>query len=244
MSLAFARDGRHVAVALATFSDVTLAPAAQRLLLLDARTGRTAWRRRYPVRRGQQEVHVRFAPSGALITSAAQGDTIVWNAHTGRILRRYRIGGRPALSPDGHTLALALNSPRLGARSASVGVLDLRTGRRRELAYDLDEEWIMSLAFLPGRQAGRRRRLRRHLRLGYRLGQDRRALPGRADRGGKRRDRCRSPRARAGDTGGRRRQRVGHRRHTPRRARVPLDDAGGCVCRVEPVHGRRRTRRP
>jgi WD40 repeat protein len=150
MSLAFAPDGRHLAVARATCSDITLLPQAQRLLVLDAQTGRTAWRRSYPVRRGEQEVHVLFNPRGALITSAAQGDTLVWNARTGGVLRRYPIGGRPALSPDGRTLALGLVSPRTSsARSASIGVLDLRTGRHRVLAHDLDEEWIMSLTFLP-----------------------------------------------------------------------------------------------
>ncbi|HSD79771.1 MAG TPA: PQQ-binding-like beta-propeller repeat protein, partial [Solirubrobacteraceae bacterium] len=150
MSLAFAPDGRRLAVARATFSDITLLPQAQRLLVLDARTGRIAWRRRYPDRRGEQEVHLVFTPRGALITSAAQGDTLVWDARTGRVVRRYPIGGRPALSPDGRMLALGLVSPRTSsARSASVGVLDLRTGRRRVLAHDLDEEWIMSLTFLP-----------------------------------------------------------------------------------------------
>jgi class 3 adenylate cyclase/WD40 repeat protein len=147
MSLAFAPDGRHVAVGLATFSNTAPTPVAQRFLLLDARTGRAAWRRRYPVRRGQWEVHVLFAPSGALITSAAQGETIVWNARTGRIVRRYPVGGRPAISPDGRRLALALNSPYPGEPSASVGVLDLRSGRRRRLARELPEAWIMSLAF-------------------------------------------------------------------------------------------------
>ncbi len=154
MSLAFAPDGRHVAVALATFSDdhPRAGGAAAAAPRRPDRTPRMA-ARRYPARRGQQEVHVRFAPSGALITSAAQGDTIVWNARTGRILRRYPIGGRPALSPDGHTLALALNSPRLGARSASVGVLDLRTrppaGAGARPARGVDHE-----PGLPGATAG------------------------------------------------------------------------------------------
>ena len=150
MSLAFSPDGRHLAVALATFPNTFgFPPVKQRLLLLDARTGRTAWRRqRYPVRRDQWEVRVLFAPSGALITSAAQGETIVWNPRSGRIVRRYPVGGKPALSPDGRTLALGINSPSLGAPSASVGVLDLRSGRLRKLAHDLHTEWIMSMAFM------------------------------------------------------------------------------------------------
>ena len=181
MSLAFAPDGRHLAVARGEVRDTRLRPVGAAACCCstpgpDAPHGE----RRHPLRRGQWEAHVLFAPGGALITSAAQGDTIVWDARTGRIIRRYPIGGRPALSPDGRTLALALNSPNPREPRASVGVLDLRSGRRRELAHDLHDEWIMSLAFTPDGSADRRRRLRGHPRLGRRLGHDRRALPGRA----------------------------------------------------------------
>ncbi len=118
-SLAFAPDGRRLAVALATGAADSYGPMAQRLMLLDARTGRPAWRRRYPFRRGQMEAHVLFGRDGALITSAVAGETLVWNARTGRVVRRYPIGGRPALSPDGRTLALALNSAESGDPSSS-----------------------------------------------------------------------------------------------------------------------------
>jgi WD40 repeat protein/class 3 adenylate cyclase/tRNA A-37 threonylcarbamoyl transferase component Bud32 len=150
MSLAFGPGGRRLAVGVASFSKVPEAgyeTVAQRLLLLDARTGRTVWRGAYPARRGQWEAHVLFARRGKLITSAPQGDTIVWNARTGRIVRRYPVGGKPALSPDGRMLALALNDPNIAKASASLAVLDLRSGRRRELAHDLHDELLMSVAF-------------------------------------------------------------------------------------------------
>ena len=95
----------------------------------------------------QMEAHVLFGRDGALITSAPQGATLVWNARSGRIVRRYPIGGRPALSPDGRTLALALNSYYAGDPSAALGLLDLRTGHLRRLKGNLPSEWIMSLAF-------------------------------------------------------------------------------------------------
>ena len=117
-------------------------------MLLDARTGRTVWRRPYPFRRGQMEAHVLFGRDGALITSAAQGETLVWNARTGRIVRRYPIGGRPALSPDGRTLALALNSPkRRGHELRRRPCSTCAPAASGELAADLPDEWIMSLAF-------------------------------------------------------------------------------------------------
>jgi WD40 repeat protein/class 3 adenylate cyclase/tRNA A-37 threonylcarbamoyl transferase component Bud32 len=149
MSLAFAPDGRHLAIGVATFGNLShpFETVAQRLLLLDARTGRPAWRGRYPSRRGQWEAQVLFSRRGELITSATFGDTIVWDVGSGRIVRRYPIGGKPAISPDGHTLALALNGPNLAKPSAVLGLLDLRSGHRRELAQDLHDEMLMSVAF-------------------------------------------------------------------------------------------------
>jgi len=147
LSLAFAPDGRRLAVGLATFEPDTHAPVGQRLVLLDPRTGRTVWQRRHPFRRGQKEAHVLFGHDGALITSAGLGDTLVWNARTGRVVRRYPIGGRPDLAPDGRTLALARNSATLADTSASMEVLDLRSGDHRELATDLRGEWILGLGF-------------------------------------------------------------------------------------------------
>jgi WD40 repeat protein/class 3 adenylate cyclase/tRNA A-37 threonylcarbamoyl transferase component Bud32 len=147
-SLAYSPDGRRLAVGLPTV-DQGGSYAGQRLLLLDARSGRRLWRRHYPFRRGQWAAQVMFRSDGALISSAQQGKTLVWDASAGRIVRRYPIGGRFDLSPDGRRLALALNEGggEAGDPSSSVGLLDLRTGRHRKLAFYLPEEWIVTLAF-------------------------------------------------------------------------------------------------
>ncbi len=146
-SLAFGPGGRRLAVALANNVPFVAEPVMQRLLLLDGRTGRPVWRRSYPNRRGLMSVQLLFGRHGALITSAVNGETLVWNAETGRVTRRYAIGGRPELSPDGRTLALALNTvPPIRPR-ASVALLDLRTGRHRQLATELPEDIVFSMAF-------------------------------------------------------------------------------------------------
>src|SRR5262249_23036520 len=59
-------------------------------------------------------------------------------------------GGRPALAPNGRSLALALNSFTLTGQYARVGILDLRTGRHRVLNAEVPDLWILSLAFTPG----------------------------------------------------------------------------------------------
>ncbi len=146
-SLAYAPDGRRLAVSLATMSPTNLTPVAERLLLVDAHSGRPVWRRRYPLIPGQWEAHLAFRSDGVLISSAQQGETLLWDARAGRIVRRYPIGGRFDLSPDGQRLAIALNSPYPGDPSSAVAVLDLRTGRHVKLAAGLSEAWITSLAF-------------------------------------------------------------------------------------------------
>ena len=83
------------------------------------------WQRRYPHRHGQWEAHLSFLPDGTLLTSAQQGETLVWDASAGRILRRYPIGGRFALSPDRRRIAIARNSPSPGDPSSSITVLHL-----------------------------------------------------------------------------------------------------------------------
>ena len=145
--LAYAPGGRHLAVALALF-DERVEISGQRLALLDAGSERTIWERGYPSRRkNQQEVHVGFTPDGALITSAAQGETLVWDARPGRIMRRYPIGGRMGISPDGKRVAIALNGPNAGDPRTAVGVLKLRTGRSRTLADNLPNTISDGLAF-------------------------------------------------------------------------------------------------
>jgi WD40 repeat protein len=148
LSLDYAPDGRHIAAALSNWSTADDLPVSQRLLLLDSATGRPAWSRRYPMRRGQFSVFVDFDTAGKLITSAAHGRTLVWNARSGTITRRYGIGGPFAVSPEGRRLAIALNSRHPAEPSARVAVLDRGTGRRRTLRAGLPNAWIDSLAFI------------------------------------------------------------------------------------------------
>src|SRR5262249_10175331 len=116
-------------------------------LLLDGRTARPLWERHF---KSPWQVHVVFGRDGSLITSAQQSRTLVWDAPTGRIARRYSIGGRPPLAPHGRSPALALNSFTLTGQYARVGILDLRTGRHRVLNAEVPDLWILSLAFTPG----------------------------------------------------------------------------------------------
>ena len=146
--LAYAPGGRDLAVALAIFDDTGVLSMKQRLALLDARSGRTVWERAYPsMRKDQHEVHVGFTPDGALITSASQGETLVWDARRGRILRRHPIGGRFGISPDGERVAISLMGPSYGDPHMAVAVLNLRTGRHRTLADNLPNTVSDGLAF-------------------------------------------------------------------------------------------------
>ena len=147
-SLAYDLGGRHIALALATAAPDGSFPA-DTLWLLDASTGRPIWQRRYPMRAGQSEARVQFAPGGALLTSAQQGDTLLWNSRSGRVERRFRIGGQPAISPDGRSLALAVNSPSLATANSRIAVLDLRTGSYRVLPAAVPGIWLRGFAFTP-----------------------------------------------------------------------------------------------
>jgi WD40 repeat protein len=145
-SLAYDPSGRYLALSLSTSSpagDFT----ADSLALLDASTGRTVWRRRYPLVAGQSEARVEFAPDGSLLTSAQQGDTLLWSARTGRVQRRFAIGGQPAISPNGETVALAINPPFLGTGAARIAVLNLRSGRYRFLPASVPNVWLRGFAF-------------------------------------------------------------------------------------------------
>ena len=53
-----------------------------------------------------------FTTAGTLLTSAQQGDTLLWNPETGRIIRRFGLGGLPAMAPDGHTVAHRAEHPQ------------------------------------------------------------------------------------------------------------------------------------
>ena len=148
-AVAYTPDGGRIAASLVTQSPEATTPSAERLAMLDAATGRTLWERRYPMRAGQLAPYLRFTPAGVLLTSAQQGDTLLWNARAGRVVRRFAIGGVPAISADGRRVALARNSPNLANPSTRVTVLDLRTGQQRTLTADLPGEWIRNIAFTP-----------------------------------------------------------------------------------------------
>jgi WD40 repeat protein len=148
--MAFSPDGKRLAVAVATSSPGSPVPTRQRLLMLEMPSGRVVWqRKRYPLRPGQNETEPAFRPDGTLVTSAQQGETLLWSARSGRIMRRFAIGGPFAISPDGRLAAVARNSPDPGNPSAALAVLDLTTGRRRALAPLPAQGWIVSVAFTP-----------------------------------------------------------------------------------------------
>jgi WD40 repeat protein len=148
-AVAYTPDGSGIAVSLVTESPTDISPSAERLLMLDASTGRTRWQRRYPMRPGQLQPYLAFTSTGLLLTSAQQGDTFLWNARTGRTVRRFPLGGEPVVSPHGDRVALGRNSPSLPTPSTRVAVLDLRTGKYHTLAADLPGQWIRSMAFAP-----------------------------------------------------------------------------------------------
>ncbi|MDT5051843.1 MAG: hypothetical protein QOF66_209, partial [Mycobacterium sp.] len=148
-AVAYSPDGKHIAVTRVTEPGDNSQPTAARLFLVDASSGRTRWQRRYPLRHGQGDAHIAFTPAGALLTSAQQGATILWDPRSGRILRRFPLGGLPAIAADGRHVALALNSPSAGNPSSSVALLDLRTGRHRTMTANLPDAWIRSLALTP-----------------------------------------------------------------------------------------------
>ena len=85
------------------------------------------------MRARQSEPRVAFAPNGALLTSAQQGNTLLWNARTGHVERRFTIGGQPAVSPDGTSVAIAVNAPDLATATSKIAMLTLGTGHYRYL---------------------------------------------------------------------------------------------------------------
>ena len=112
-------------------------------------TGRVIWRRKYPLRAGQLEARVAFVSGGTLLTSAQQGDTLLWDTSTGRVTRRFPIGGQPAIAPDGVSVALAVNRPGLGTAAARVAMLNLRTGRFFFLPASVPNVWLRGFGFTP-----------------------------------------------------------------------------------------------
>ena len=149
-AVAYSPDAREVAVTEDTDPgpDSNI-PSVARLVMLDPSTGQIRWQRRYPLRPGQSDPHVAFTRTGTLLTSAQQGDTLLWDPRTGRILRRFALGGLPALASDGDTVALGQNSPSSGDQSGAIVLLNLRTGSHRALTLGELGYWIRSLAFTP-----------------------------------------------------------------------------------------------
>jgi class 3 adenylate cyclase/WD40 repeat protein/tRNA A-37 threonylcarbamoyl transferase component Bud32 len=149
--VAYSPNGRSIAVSLVHEPVGGGTAIAARMIMMDARSGRIRWEHPYPMRPGQGEPQVAFTPSGVLLTSAEHGDTILWDAQTGRMLRRYGIGGLPAVSANGREVALGQNTASASSvAGARVSVLALRTGRHRTLAQTLSTAWIGGIAFTPG----------------------------------------------------------------------------------------------
>ena len=109
-----------------------------------------------PRQHEQWEPQLEFLPAGRLLTSAQRGETLVWDARAGRILRRYPVGGLFALSPDGRRIAIARNNSFPVDPSSSVTVLNLRTGENGPLPAP-QRELDRRARLHAGREADRRR---------------------------------------------------------------------------------------
>jgi len=147
--MAFSPDGGRLAVAVADASPASEFPVSQRLLMLEARSGRVVWERRYPLRPAQQEVAVAFTRRGTLVTSANKGKTLLSDAATGRVKREFPLGGPFAISPDGRSAVLAQNDVNPANLRADLVVLDLRTGRHHPLEPAPPHAWVRAVAFAP-----------------------------------------------------------------------------------------------
>jgi WD40 repeat protein len=145
--MAFSPDGTRIAVAVASATTRSPVPVSQRLLLLAVPSARVVWERKHPMRPGQNEAYVAFTRQGAIVTSAQQGETVVWDARTGKIERRFPLGGPFAVSPGGNRIAVAQNNANPFDPRASLAVLDLRTGTRRSLEALPNSGWIVTLQF-------------------------------------------------------------------------------------------------
>jgi WD40 repeat protein/class 3 adenylate cyclase len=148
-TIAFSPDGADIAMGLVDEPPTAPSPVAERLVLVNASTGRPLWQRSYPMRAGGQgSLYVAFAPDGGLVTSADWGGTYLWDARSGRIVRQFPIGGRLAVAPNSRLAALGVDSPSAG-QYASMQLLDLRSGATRTLQAVPDATWITTVAFTP-----------------------------------------------------------------------------------------------
>ena len=148
-TVAFSPDGSELAVGLASWPPNADTPISERLVLVDASSGKVRWLRAYPLEPDQEEVQVAFTPGGTLVTSAENGTTDLWNTHTGRVARQFRVGGRFALSPDGRQAAIGLNGSSDATATTSVVLLDLSTGKEQALQNLPDSTWMATLQYTP-----------------------------------------------------------------------------------------------
>jgi WD40 repeat protein len=147
-ALAFSPNGREIAFALASpRPDGSLRSGT--LSMLDGSTGRPIWRRKYPLRPRQATLEPQFSSRGLLVSSGQQGQTLLWDARTGRVERRFPVGGLPSVSADGHTIALAANSPSLINARTRIAVIDLRANRYRYLPATLSDASVRTVALTP-----------------------------------------------------------------------------------------------
>jgi WD40 repeat protein/class 3 adenylate cyclase len=143
-TIAFSPDGADIAMGLV--DQPQTGPVAERLVLVNASTGRQVWQRNVPVGAGQWTMYVAYAPDGALVTSADFGTTVLWDPGSGRIIRQFPIGGRLAVAPDGRSAAIGDISQGTDV-STSLQLLDLTSGASRTLQPT--PAWITTLAFTP-----------------------------------------------------------------------------------------------
>jgi WD40 repeat protein/class 3 adenylate cyclase len=144
-TIAFSPDGAEIAMGLVDQPPPASDPMPERLLLVNASTGREVWRRKVPMRPGQWTLYVAFAPDGALVTSADYGTTVLWD-RSGRIIRQFPIGGRLAVAPNSRLAAIG-DISQDNDLSTSLQLLDLTSGTTKTL--QVVPAWITTLAFTP-----------------------------------------------------------------------------------------------
>jgi WD40 repeat protein/class 3 adenylate cyclase len=147
-TIAFSPDGTQIAMGLIDWPSSASDPVAERLVLVNASTGRPVWQRSYPMRAGQGELQVAFAPDGTVVTSADWGTTDLWNPRSGRIIRQFPIGGRFAVAPHRQLVAIGVNGPSPGSHT-ELQLLDLTSGATRTLQAVPDPTWTTTVAFTP-----------------------------------------------------------------------------------------------
>lgn len=117
-------------------------PAPNQIALFDPRTGRLRARLRGPA--GFIEA-IAFSSDGRLVAAAGRRQTVLWDVARRRVVRQfpYAVGGNSiAFSPDGHLLAIGLDS-------ATTVLYDVPTGRRLALIPSNLGSTITDVSFSP-----------------------------------------------------------------------------------------------